>query len=442
MNARRTEVRLTFEGVDISTDINKHLLSLTYTDNEEDKTDDLQLSLDDREGIWLGNWLNTPAQPPPTPEKKEKKSGNWKIGDEVTVSGKPQYSSYGTGNPGATLTNYKGKITYLNLKDGISFPIHVDQKGWFAESQVTKADEKQEEKKAGKSTMTQSAGAKGAEISAVIVQKNWESDGKDRVLDCGVFQVDSVDGSGPPAKVTIKAGSIPYTSTIRTQKKTKAWEKIKLSGIAKEVAATNGLKCLYESLFDPLYDRREQVLESDIVFLKRLCKAAGISLKVTAKMIVLFDASEYEKKATVRTIKRGSADYSKYTFGTSFHDTAYSSCRVKYTEPKTKKTFEATYTAPDAAKDGSGQKLEINEKVSSNAEALKLAEKRLREKNSQEYKASFNLAGDARLVAGVTVKVEGFGAFDGKYIIETASHTISSSGYKTNITLRRVLEGY
>lgn len=56
MNARRTAVRLTFAGVDISTDINKHLLSLTYTDNEEDKTDDLQLSLDDREGVWLGNW--------------------------------------------------------------------------------------------------------------------------------------------------------------------------------------------------------------------------------------------------------------------------------------------------------------------------------------------------------------------------------------------------
>lgn len=42
MNARRTVVRLTFSGVDISADINKHLLSLTYTDNEEDKTDDLQ----------------------------------------------------------------------------------------------------------------------------------------------------------------------------------------------------------------------------------------------------------------------------------------------------------------------------------------------------------------------------------------------------------------
>ena len=44
MNARRTVVRLTFAGVDISADINKHLLSLTYTDNEEDKTVLLMLS--------------------------------------------------------------------------------------------------------------------------------------------------------------------------------------------------------------------------------------------------------------------------------------------------------------------------------------------------------------------------------------------------------------
>ena len=140
MNARRTAVRLTFAGVDISADINKHLLSLTYTDNEEDKTDDLQLSLDDREGVWLGKWLNTPGA------------------------------------------------------------------------------------------------SKGVEISAVIVQKNWESNGKDRVLDCGVFEIDTVDGSGPPAKATIKAGSIPYKSTVRTQKKTKAWENYTLSGIAKEIA--------------------------------------------------------------------------------------------------------------------------------------------------------------------------------------------------------------
>lgn len=344
MNARRTLVRLTFDGVDISTDINNHLLSLTYTDNEEDKTDDLQLSLDDREGVWLGNWLNTPTA------------------------------------------------------------------------------------------------EKGAEISAVIVQKNWESDGKDRVLDCGVFAVDTVEGSGPPAKATIKAGSIPYASTIRTQKKTKAWEQYTLQGIANEIAATNDLTCMFESSFNPFYQRKEQMQESDITFLQRLCKAAGVSLKVTAKIIVLFDAAEYEQKDAARTIKRGASDVSKWSFSTSLHDASYSSCHVSYTDPATGTTIEYTYTPRDA--DKSGQVLEVNEKVTSREEARQLAMKRLRQKNKAEFKATFSLAGDTRLVAGVTVQVSGYGAFDGKYIIETATHSVSRSGYKTDVTLRRVLEGY
>ena len=344
MNARRTAVRLTFAGVDISTDINKHLLSLTYTDNEEDKTDDLQLSLDDREGVWLGNWLNTPGA------------------------------------------------------------------------------------------------SKGVEISAVIVQKNWESNGKDRVLDCGVFEIDTVDGSGPPPKVTIKAGSIPYKSTVRTQKKTKAWENYTLSSIAKEIAGKNGLTCMFESAFDPLYTRKEQIQESDITFLQRLCKAAGISLKVTAKIIVLFDAAAYEQKDAVRVIKRGTADVSSWSFSTSLHDASYSKCHVSYTDPTTGKTIEYTYTPRNADKDG--QVLEVNEKVSNREEARQLAMKRLRQKNKGEFKASFKLTGDARLVAGITVQVSGYGAFDGKYLIETATHSVSKSGYKTDLTLRRVLEGY
>ena len=344
MNARRAEIKLILDGADVTADVNRDLLSMTYTDNEEDKADDLQLSLADREWIWLGNWLNNAT--------------------------------------------------------------------------------------AGKS----------AEVSAVIIQKNFESAG-DRVLDCGTFEVDTVEGSGPPAKVNIKAGSIPYKTAARTQKKTKAWEKIKLSGIANEIAGKNGLACMFESSTDPFYDRKEQMQESDITFLQRLCKSAGISLKVTAKMIVLFDAADYEQKNAVMVIQEGAANVSRWSFSTSLHDAAFSSCHVSYTDPKQQTTIEYTYTPRGA--DKSGQVLEVNEKVSTREEARLLAMKRLRQKNKAEYKASFSLSGDTRLVAGVTVEVSGYGAFDGKYIIETATHSISKSGgYKTDITLRRVLEGY
>ncbi len=54
--ARRVENVLYFDGVNISASAKYYLLSMTYTDNEADKTDDLQLTFDDREKEWM-QWL-------------------------------------------------------------------------------------------------------------------------------------------------------------------------------------------------------------------------------------------------------------------------------------------------------------------------------------------------------------------------------------------------
>ena len=129
----------------------------------------------------------------------------------------------------------------------------------------------------------------------------------------------------------------------------------------------------------------------------------------------------------------------KIIAGTGSNDTAYSKCHVSYTNPETKETIEYTYTPRNAKKDG--QTLEVNEKVSDKEEARKLAMKRLRQKNKTEFSAEFSLVGDVLLVAGVTVEVVGYGAFDGKYIIETATHNLTG-GYTVGVKLRRVLEGY
>lgn len=56
--ARRTAVNLTFDGVDITTDAAMDLLSVSYTDTESE-TDDLEIRLQDRNGIWLRQWLTS-----------------------------------------------------------------------------------------------------------------------------------------------------------------------------------------------------------------------------------------------------------------------------------------------------------------------------------------------------------------------------------------------
>lgn len=54
---RRATVKISIQGKDVSLDLAPHLLSLTYTDKADDELDDLQLSLEDRERLWQGEWL-------------------------------------------------------------------------------------------------------------------------------------------------------------------------------------------------------------------------------------------------------------------------------------------------------------------------------------------------------------------------------------------------
>ena len=56
--ARQSLVQIAIEGTDISDTINKDLISLKYTDSEEDEADDLNITLHDRDGRWLAEWLD------------------------------------------------------------------------------------------------------------------------------------------------------------------------------------------------------------------------------------------------------------------------------------------------------------------------------------------------------------------------------------------------
>ena len=288
------------------------------------------------------------------------------------------------------------------------------------------------------------AAGRGMAIQAVVVRQNWNSDGKDDLLDTGTFELDSVNLSGPPSNVTIKGTSLPFSTQGRQTKKTKAWEAYNLSGIVAEMAGANGMTAMYLSTSDPFYDRVEQYDTSDIDFLVQLCHDAGASLKATNKMLVVFDQADYESKDAVRTVARGDGSYTKWKLSTSTADTQYTSCRVSYNDPTTGKKIEGVAYCEDydSSKKGN-QQLEITQKVASIGEAKELAAKNLRLHNKFERVVQFTFPGDPALLAGLTVELKNWGGWDGKYIITVARHTVNASGgYTTTITARRVLEGY
>ena len=423
-NARRTATQIAFNKADITTSIGPYLKSMTYVDNEEDETDEIQIQVHDRDSVWMEKWLNDAID--------AASSTSSSSSDTPSGGGETVYTVV----KGDTLSGIAAKYgtTYQEIAkaNGIKNPNLIYPGQQFKIPGTG----------GGEASGGDVSADPGLKIDAVIVRENWTGGGKDAVLPCGEFELDSVAASGPPAVINIKGTSLPFTAQVRQTKKSKAWENYTLSGIANEMAGANGMVCMYESASDPFYSRVEQVKTSDIQFLETLCHKAGISLKATNRTLVLFDQAAYESKAAVFTIKRGGGAYTKYKLNVGTADTQYSSCRVSYVDPAGK-CIEGVAKVEDYKADAkNNQQLEITAKVANKDEAKALAEKMLRKHNRYAKTASFTLPGNPDLVAGVTVMLEKWGGWDGKYIVTQAKHTVGGSGYTVQVRLRRVLEGY
>ena len=112
---------------------------------------------------------------------------------------------------------------------------------------------------------------------------------------------------------------------------------------------------------------------------------------------------------------------------------------------KTEEYKERLAEAKKAKKKISADEIEVltikNQKVTSVADANALAERRLKLANKFERQATLTVRGNPIFCAGMTIRLNGFGYWSGKYLISKAKHDISSgSGYTTTITLRKVDE--
>ena len=394
MLPRRAWVSVDYNGKDITEAVTKTIIDFTYTDRASDQADDLELNVHDRDRNWQGDWY-----------------------------------------PKA------------------------------------------------KSTDDQGNAVPGTIFRAKIHTENWNDDGDKGELDCGSFEIDSCDLSGPPAKMSIKALSTPISSTIRREEKNKAWEDTTLTEIASDIAGEGGLQLVYEVEEEINLDRVEQLQKSDLSFLQELCHEYGVSVKVTDDKLVLFEEKVYEGKDPVDTFDQSEVGSRVLNFHFK-QDTSdcVSSVLSSYKDPKSGKLVEFEYDIPNApeteqsaivnarpgdlrgdnfregiptANEDPGGTFDTGFKVYTDdraddyddirADATPAMERQAkavaREKNKHEWTATLELAGNVLMVAGVTFEVTGFGVYDGKYIVDEATHKLGS-GYKTTVNGHRVLEGY
>ena len=276
---------------------------------------------------------------------------------------------------------------------------------------------------------------KGDTLKVSIMTLNWRTANEgEKELPLGLFEIDEVEISKPPSEVKIKAVSVPDNTELRGTDKSRRWENTTLKTIAQDIADGAGMELFYDG-DDPSIDRAEQSQQSDLSFLSKLLKDHGLALKISDNKIIVFDEHDYEEAEPVKILRK--SDLASFNLKSSTRE-IYRGCHVKYQKSDDDEIVEYTFV-PDEEKNG--KMLEVNEEVDSVDAAEKLAKKKLREKNCNEVTVSMHLMGDYDLLAGNTVKLEGFHSFDGKYIITKGSHDIGS-GYSMGIELRRCLDGY
>lgn len=281
---------------------------------------------------------------------------------------------------------------------------------------------------------------RGDTASIELVRVNWNGD-EEETLPLGSFEIDEIQnsysyGSGNTAKV--KLNSIPNSSGLRSINESRSWEKVKLSKIAGDIAAEAGMTLFYDTKEDPEIARAEQSEKSNLAFLQKLCHDNGLALKASDGKLIIFDEEKYEEQAPIITLTYG-VDAIKRFSATATISKIYKSCEVNYKHGKKSEEISAKYDDP-TKKDG--MTLKINQKVETQAEAEKLAKKKLREKNKEEIKISITLIGRFVYLSGNVIELRGHGFYDGNYIIEKSSHKVGQSGYEVTIDLRKCLKGF
>ena len=282
---------------------------------------------------------------------------------------------------------------------------------------------------------------KGSIIMARLHCRDWHGPGHNPILECGTFKCDEpADYQGPPNKVSVKAVSAALTSELRETAHTKGWENYSLQGVAGELAGKHGLELHYDAPAHQ-FQRQDQRRETDLAFLQRLATARGVNVKVHDGRLVMFEAKKGDAQGAALTINRKNGDFFTaldYSFKISSEGTGYDVAEVEYHEPATRELRQVEFK-PGGDRGGEGKILTLDNRVESEADALVLAQSRLREANKKELTGSFTIMGYPGLVSGLTVTLEDFGIFSGKYFVEKTSHKAGDK-YTTSADIRQVLD--
>lgn len=171
----------------------------------------------------------------------------------------------------------------------------------------------------------------------------------------------------------------------------------------------------------------EQSEQTDCEFYMSLCEEYGLSMKVYAQKIVVYDREQYKERDVAGTIRESEIESGSWN---TTLDGTYTGGEYTYTDPNTEEEIKVTV--------GTGTRiLKQSGKADNKADAERKITAAVANANHGATTLSLTIMGRPDLVASQCVTVVGIGRLSGKYFIDSITHTVGG-GYTMDMELSLV----
>lgn len=322
-------VKITYNGKDTGKDLTSNLVSLDYTDNISDKSDEISIVIEDTQGYWRNHLPDT----------------------------------------GATLTvsiGYDEALTSINS-----------------------------------------------------------------------FEIDRIRITGNPSTVVLSGNASPIQKSLRTRN-SQSWDNQTLQAIINSIAKKHSLTTDLR-FKDIKLDYTAQDNETDLNFIMRLCDEADLNLKLHHNRLVCVQMNELMKQKPIMTLEE--SQLSAWDADISLIE-AVASVERRHHDPKKKQVEKVLVVY--GAQDGDGKAIQTaTTKAAQTTKNVKreiarqthtgATQAELDKANRERKRISFSCFGHPMFKAGVVLAFKDFGKNLSACLVETARHSISDSGYTTDI---------
>ena len=264
---------------------------------------------------------------------------------------------------------------------------------------------------------------KGSVIEAGLKLYDWNKMGEVISVDWGMFTIDELTLSSA-GTFSMKAISEKCAGAFFHELKCRTFENISLKEMCEKIASENNMSLVYKLQKNIKYTKLYQLYYTDSSFIFMQADKAGHKCKISDDKIIIYDTSIKNTGIKLKPSNVSAYEFKGKTFGT------YKAAEVKYFNAETGEVV--TYRAEDANIKNDSV-LIIDEHAESSEEAKSIAESELKKANDKEITGSVSLMGNPEIWTGCELEINGVGVFDGTYIVEKVTHSISNSaGYTTS----------